>query len=64
MSEDKQLLRIKEFLTAYSVGRTSLYREVKAGRLKLRKFGTASRISRADAEAWAAGLPVAKAPVS
>ena len=53
-----ELLTVSQFLRSYSIGRTSFYREVGAGRLKIRKFGTASRVSRKDAEAWAASLPV------
>lgn len=52
-----ELMKVAEFCTRYSIGKTSLYREVKAGRIKLRKFGTATRIARADAEAWADSLP-------
>jgi excisionase family DNA binding protein len=52
-----ELLTVADFCHRYRIGKTSLYREVNAGRLKLRKFGTATRITRADAEAWAANLP-------
>lgn len=52
-----ELMTVADFCARYSIGRTSLYREVNAGRLKLRKFGSATRIARADAEAWAANLP-------
>jgi excisionase family DNA binding protein len=52
-----ELMTVADFCTRYSVGRTSLYREVNAGRLKLRKFGSATRIARADAEAWGERLP-------
>ena len=52
-----ELLTVADFLARYSVGRTSFYREVAAGRLTLRKFGTASRVARTDAEAWANSLP-------
>ena len=60
MSNDNQpeLITVAEFLTRYSIGRTSFYREVAAGRLPIRKFGTATRIARGDAEAWAASLPI------
>jgi hypothetical protein len=51
-------MTVADFCARYSVGRTSLYREVNAGRLKLRKFGSATRIARCDAEAWANGLPI------
>jgi len=53
-----ELYTVADFLKRYSIGRTSFYREVNAGRLKIRKFGTASRVARIDAEAWAAALPV------
>ncbi len=54
------LMTVADFLARYSVSRTSFYREAaKPGSLlKLRKFGAATRIARADAEAWAASLPV------
>lgn len=53
-----ELMTFKDFCHRYSISRTSLYREIVAGRIAKRKFGTASRIARADAEAWAARLPV------
>lgn len=52
------LMTVAEFCSRYSIGKTSLYREAAAGRLKLRKFGAATRIARTDAEAWAASLPI------
>ena len=52
-----ELMTVADFCDRYSIGKTSLYREVNAGRLKIRKFGAATRIARADAEAWAAALP-------
>lgn len=52
-----ELLTVADFCSRYSIGRTSLYREVNAGRLKLRKFGSATRIARKDAERWAESLP-------
>jgi len=55
--ETPDLMTVGHFCARYSIGRTSLYREVAAGRLRLRKFGTATRIARADAEAWANALP-------
>ena len=51
-----ELMTVAEFCFRYSIGRTTLYREVAAGRLSLRKLGTATRIARADAEAWADNL--------
>lgn len=52
-----ELMTMGEFLARYSIGRTTAYREANAGRLKLRKLGTATRIARCDAEAWADSLP-------
>lgn len=53
-----ELYTIPDFLSAYSLSRTELYRQAKAGRIKLTKLGSATRIARADAEAWMAALPV------
>ncbi len=53
-----ELMTVADFCTRYSLGKTSAYREAAKGRLRLRKFGTATRIARIDAEAWAANLPV------
>ena len=55
---DQELLTLTDVCARYSIGRTTLYREVAAGRLKLRKMGTATRIAREDVEAWMAALPV------
>ncbi|MBY8337929.1 helix-turn-helix domain-containing protein [Alteriqipengyuania sp. NZ-12B] len=52
-----ELLTVAEFCDRFSIGKTSFYREVNAGRLKIRKFGVATRIARADAMAWANALP-------
>lgn len=51
-----ELMTVSDFCNRYSISRTSLYREVAAGRLMIRKFGSATRIARGDAEAWAGGL--------
>ena len=51
-------MTVADFCDRYSIGKTSLYREAAAGRIKLRKFGSATRIAREDAEAWAANLPI------
>ena len=55
-----EFLTVREFLRRYSLGRTTFYREAAAGRLRLRKLGTATRIARADAEVWADSLPLVK----
>lgn len=53
-----ELMTVADFCGRYRIGKTSLYREAAAGRIKLRKFGSATRIALEDAEAWAAQLPV------
>jgi hypothetical protein len=58
MQKLPELLTVADFLRLYSIGRTTFYREVAAGRLTLRKLGNATRIARADAECWAGSLPV------
>lgn len=54
----RELYTVPDFLARYSVSRTELYRQAKAGRIRLTKLGSATRIARADAEAWVASLPV------
>ena len=49
---------IPEFLDQYPMGRSSLYRLVNEGKIRLTKFNRSSRIAKADAEAWARDLPI------
>lgn len=53
-----ELITVADFLTRYSISRTEFYRQVASGRIRLTKLGNASRVSRSDAEKWAASLPV------
>lgn len=46
---------INAFAALVGLGRTSLYAEIKAGRLPVRHIGHRTVILRADAEAWLAG---------
>ena len=55
-----ELMTVKVFRRLYSISNTQVYREVAAGRLQIRKLGAATRIARADAEAWASALPIAR----
>lgn len=48
---------VRDFLQTYAIGRTTLHRLVKAGKLRITKIGRASRIAKADAKAWADSLP-------
>jgi len=52
-----RLLKIDAFCERYGVSRPTVYREVNAGRLILRKRGASSLIHEDDAEAWAKSLP-------
>lgn len=53
---------VTEFLRSYAISRTEFYRQVNKGKIRLTKLGTASRISKADAQAWAASLPTYAGP--
>ena len=55
---NSELLTVGDFLSRYSISRSGFYREVNRGAIPLVKLGTATRIARADAEAWLASLPV------
>lgn len=50
---------VAEFIRLYGVPRSSLYRLVKDPKsgLRIHKLGRASRIAKAEAATWAAGLP-------
>lgn len=48
---------IAQFISTFGVPRTTLYREVQKGALRLTKLNRASRIAKSDAIAWAASLP-------
>ena len=52
-------MTINEFMRVYGVPRSTLYRLIREPNSGLRiiKIGRASRISRTDAENWAANLP-------
>ena len=48
---------IAEFLRVFAIGRTSLYRAAKTGKIRITKIGRSARIAKADAKAWADNLP-------
>lgn len=56
----KQVLTVADFLSDYAISRSEFYRQVHRGAIPLKKLGNASRITRADAEAWLASLPSKK----
>jgi excisionase family DNA binding protein len=49
---EKELMTLPEFLERYSISRTTLYREIKDGRLRATKVGRRTLVARVDAEAW------------
>ena len=57
LDEDRRALTILEFAARYSIGRSKIYEEAAAGRIKLRKVGKKTLITVDDAEKWLAGLP-------
>ena len=59
-----KLLTIRQACAEYGMSRSSLYREIDAGRLILRKIGKSSRIARDDLDAWMAALPSARKAVA
>lgn len=48
----ERFITIKQFCETNSCSRSTAYREIKAGRLPLRKMGRASRIAVSDAIVW------------
>lgn len=51
-----QLLSVNEFCEIYAISRTTFYRLVQRGDLTTCKIGSATRIRRCDADAWADSL--------
>jgi predicted site-specific integrase-resolvase len=50
------LITLAAFCEAYSISRTTAYRQFNAGLIPIVKVGRATRIRTADAEKWAANL--------
>ncbi|MGJ0506991.1 MAG: DNA-binding protein [Methylocystis sp.] len=51
-------LSVKETMALANVGTTKFYADVKAGRIRVRKFGTKSVVAAEDAKAYIAGKPL------
>lgn len=49
-------LTVRDFCREYAMSRSTAYRLVARGELRIVKIGRASRIRREDAERWAASL--------
>ena len=52
----QEFMKVPEFLETYNISRTAFYRLAKANEIRLIKIGASTRISVADAQAWAASL--------
>ncbi|MEP1441601.1 MAG: helix-turn-helix domain-containing protein [Hyphomicrobiales bacterium] len=50
-------ITVKDFLDWARISRTTFYKEVKEGRIPLKKVGKRSLVLRRDAEAWLDSLP-------
>ena len=58
-----RVMALKTFCHRYNISRTSVYREIKLGRLRVLKMGKSVRIHEEDAEAWVNALrAVSRAP--
>lgn len=51
-----ELMTVREFESRYRISHTAFYREVAAGRLRIRKIGRSTRIAASDAEDWVNSL--------
>jgi excisionase family DNA binding protein len=56
-STEKRASTIEDFCARFGVGRTLVYAEIKAGRLRAKKVGRRTLIGHDDAEEWFASLP-------
>ena len=54
----RKALGIDEFCRLFGVGRTTVYAEIKTGRLRARKIGTRTIIANDDADDWLRKLPL------
>ena len=55
---------IDDFALLHSIGRSTAYSEISAGRLVARKFRTRTIVTIEDAKAWRLGLPKLPAAVA
>ena len=57
MTDTKRVFSIAEFSEYYGIGRTRVYAEIRAGRLRAIKVGQRTLIIVDDAEAWLLSRP-------
>lgn len=53
----KMAYSIKEVVTLFGIGRSSIYREISEGRLRVIKLGKRSLVLRTDLDEWMKKLP-------
>jgi hypothetical protein len=58
--EIREAFSVREFCALYGICRQSFYDEIHRGRLKAVKLGAKTIVLKADADSWAASLPVIK----
>lgn len=56
-TDDEGYFTAAEFMRCFAIPRSSFYRQVKLGNIRITKIGRASRIAKAEAKAWAESLP-------
>jgi excisionase family DNA binding protein len=62
MEGEKRAFSIAEFCRRFGVGRTKVYEELRQARLRARKIGRRTIITKDDAEDWLQQLPLIKTP--
>jgi excisionase family DNA binding protein len=50
--QERQVFTVEQFAENYGIGRTRVFGEIAAGRLKALKFGRNTRIARVDGDVW------------
>ena len=56
----KPVYSMSEFVRDFGISRSAVYQEIKAGRLRVFKIGTATRIAGEDAMAWRESYRIAE----
>ena len=56
-TQERDAFSPDEFAKRYGIGRTTIFAEIKAGRLVARKIGKRTVITVQDGRAWLASLP-------
>ncbi|MCW5705424.1 MAG: helix-turn-helix domain-containing protein [Bradyrhizobium sp.] len=62
MNNDKLALSVADVVQIAGLGRTTVYAEIKAGRLIARKIGRRTFILREDFDSWLRAQPTLKPP--